>query len=56
MEVKQTRFILKGLFFNLEIFLIEINCLIDGVHEAWLEINKKNTFVKVITKLIIYKF
>ena len=41
MEVKQTRFILKGLFFNLEIFLIEINCLIDGVHEAWLEINKK---------------
>ena len=34
MEVKQTRFILKGLFFNLEIFLTEINCLIDGVHEA----------------------
>ena len=42
MEVKQTKFILKGLFFNLEIFLIEKKCLIDGVHETGLEINKKN--------------
>ena len=56
MEVKQTGFILKGLIFNLGIFLIEINCLIDGVHETGLEINKKTTFVKVISKLIIYKF
>ena len=56
MEVKQTKFILKGLFFNFEIFLIEINYLIDGVHEARLEINKKTTFVKVISKLIICKF
>ena len=56
MEVKQTKFILKGLFFNFEIFLIEINYLIDGVHEARLEINQKTTFVKVISKLIICKF
>ena len=56
MKVKQTGSILKGLIFNLGIFLIETNCLIDGVHEAGLEINKKTTFVKVISKLIIYKF
>ena len=42
MEVKQTGSILKGLIFNLGIFLIEINCLIDGVHEAGLEINKNH--------------
>ena len=36
MEVKQTKFILKGLFFNLEIFLGEMNSLNDGVPETLL--------------------